>query len=82
MRARQLLPQLKERPNVTSEDIRIGMNYFLNGLFLKVVLADNISPYVDAAFDVETPLLGFLDISTMAFIFGWQIYVRGEGMRI
>ena len=74
MRARQLLPQLKGRPNVTSEDIRIGMNYFLNGLFLKVVLADNISPYVDAAFDVEAHLLGFLDVSTMAFLFGWQIY--------
>lgn len=74
MRANQLLPQLYNRPKVTQNDIRIGANYFINGLFLKVVLADNISPLVDAAFEVNPDLLGFLDISTMAFLFGWQIY--------
>ncbi len=74
MRANQLLPQLKKRPRISSEDIRIGMNYFVNGLFLKVVLADNISPFVDAAFEISPSLLGFLDVSTMGFLFGWQIY--------
>ena len=74
MRANQLLPQLKNRPEVNSEDLRIGLNYFINGLFLKVVLADNISPFVDAAFEVNPSLLGFLDVSTMSFMFGWQIY--------
>ena len=69
MRANQLLPQLYNRPKVTQNDIRIGANYFINGLFLKVVLADNISPLVDAAFEVNPSLLGFLDISTMAFLF-------------
>lgn len=74
MRANQLLPQLKKRPDISYEDIRIGMNYFLNGLFLKVVIADNLSPFVDSAFIVNPSLLGFLDVSTMSFLFGWQIY--------
>jgi len=74
MRANQLLPQLKKRPKINNNDLKIGMNYFLNGLFLKVVLADNISPFVDSAFEVNPSLLGFLDISTMGFLFGWQIY--------
>lgn len=74
MRAGQLLPQLQKRPEVNHNDIRVGLNTILNGLFLKVVLADNISPVVDAAFEVNPSLLGFLDVSTMGFLFGWQIY--------
>jgi D-alanyl-lipoteichoic acid acyltransferase DltB (MBOAT superfamily) len=41
---------------------------------LKVVLADNISPFVDEGFAMNTNLLTALDVWTLAFLFGFQIY--------
>jgi alginate O-acetyltransferase complex protein AlgI len=44
------------------------------GLFLKVGLADNIAPMVDAGFAAPVELLTALDVWTLAFLFGFQIY--------
>ena len=44
------------------------------GLFLKVVLADNIAPLVDQGFAVNTKALSAIDVWTLAFLFGFQIY--------
>ena len=44
------------------------------GLFLKVVLADNISPLVDVGFETNTQSLSVVDVFTLSFLFGYQIY--------
>ena len=44
------------------------------GLFLKVGIADQIAPYVNEAFAANPAQLSALDVWTMAFAFGLQIY--------
>jgi D-alanyl-lipoteichoic acid acyltransferase DltB (MBOAT superfamily) len=46
----------------------------LYGLFLKVFLADNLSPLVDEAFSSNPSTLSAIDVWMMAFLFGFQIY--------
>ena len=73
-RASELLNQLKNRPLFQSEFIAEGLKRILYGLFLKVLLADNISPLVDEAFSVDSNSLSAIDVWMMAFLFGFQIY--------
>ncbi len=53
MRAKEFLPQLGLRVNLTSENFVKGFQIFLLGLFLKVVVADNIALQIDEVF--KTP---------------------------
>lgn len=73
-RAAELLPQLKERPGFKLEYLTEGLKRILYGLFLKVVLADNISAIVDEGFDASTATLSAIDVWMLAFMFGFQIY--------
>lgn len=73
-RASELLEQLKNRPAFQSDFIAEGMKRILYGLFLKVVLADNISPIVDEGFALDPANLTALDVWMLAFLFGFQIY--------
>lgn len=50
-RADQLIPQLTHRPKFAWSDITHGVLLIACGLFLKTALADNLSPYVNSAFD-------------------------------
>ena len=43
-------------------------------MFLKVVLADNIAILVDSGFSVPKDDLSAIDVWTLAFLFGFQIY--------
>ena len=74
LRAGEVIPQLQERPQFCSENIAVGMKRILVGLFLKVVLADNIAPLVDEGFAIEATQLSAIDVWTLAFLFGFQIY--------
>ena len=67
LRAGEVIPQLRERPHFRSEDIAVGMKRILVGLFLKVVLADNIAPLVDEGFATEAAQLSAIDVWTLAF---------------
>jgi D-alanyl-lipoteichoic acid acyltransferase DltB (MBOAT superfamily) len=49
------------------------------GLFLKVVLGDQIGPWVDEAYTVNPDFLSGLDVFTMAYSFGLQIYFDFAG---
>lgn len=73
-RAGELLDQLKNRPRFRLEYINDGVRRILYGLFLKVVLADTIGPLVDEGFEVPWQKLSALDVWTLAFLFGLQIY--------
>jgi D-alanyl-lipoteichoic acid acyltransferase DltB (MBOAT superfamily) len=47
LRAGTLIPQLRQRqPSLSWEDVRSGVSRILQGLFLKVVLADTIAEFV------------------------------------
>ncbi|HIG28162.1 MAG TPA: MBOAT family protein [Verrucomicrobiales bacterium] len=77
-RAGNLLPQFKNPPKVTLDDLADGMSLFLVGLFKKVALANYLSFYVERIFsnpaDFNSPalLLG-------TFAFAWQIYFDFSG---
>lgn len=46
-RAGRLIPQLRDTPPLTSEDVRYGINKILLGYFKKVVIADQLALFVD-----------------------------------
>ena len=74
LRAADILPQFNKRPVFNWAYIIEGFKKLVIGLFLKVVVADNISPMVDQGFAMGTASLSAIDIFTLAFLFGFQIY--------
>lgn len=74
LRAREVIPQLTKRPAFSSDDLAAGLRRVLYGLFLKVVLADNVAGFVDAGYAIDPDALSALDVWTLAFLFGLQIY--------
>ncbi len=74
LRAAEILPQLKNKKPFDSEFITTGMKRIIQGLFLKVVLADNIAPFVNEGFSMNAASLSAIDVLTLAFMFGLQIY--------
>lgn len=74
LRAHQLIPQLKQPQPLVLDDVTNGIRRIVVGLFLKVVLADNIAPLVDDGFALKSQSLSALDVWTLAFLFGFQIY--------
>jgi alginate O-acetyltransferase complex protein AlgI len=79
LRARSLIPQLRRPAKVTWIDVNSGVSRILQGLFLKVVLADTIAGYVDGGFARDAYTLTALDAWTLAFLFGFQIYFDFAG---
>jgi alginate O-acetyltransferase complex protein AlgI len=73
-RASELISQFKSKTLFDLSFLVIGSKRILVGLFLKVVLADNISPFVDEGFSMNTNALTAIDVWTLAFLFGFQIY--------
>ena len=74
LRGSELLGQLVAKPQFRLETFVSGLRRILFGLFLKVVLADNIAPLVDVGFDQPASNLSAIDVLTLAFLFGFQIY--------
>ncbi len=79
LRAHELIPQIAQSRPFESDRFAGGVRKIVFGLFLKVALADQISPYVDEAFVTDPAQLSALDIWTMAFAFGLQIYFDFAG---
>ncbi len=50
VRARQLLPQLRELTGPTPEDLGVGAALFARGLVKKMLIADRVAPFVDMVF--------------------------------
>jgi len=74
LRAAEVIHQFANRAAFSSENIFIGLRRILYGLFLKVVLADNIAPLVDIGYSMPLESMSALDVWTLAFLFGFQIY--------
>jgi D-alanyl-lipoteichoic acid acyltransferase DltB (MBOAT superfamily) len=79
LRANEVMPQIRVRPHFSLEDFTSGVQRVLCGLFLKVVFADNLSPMVDEGFAQPVAALSALDVWTLAFLFGFQIYFDFAG---
>jgi len=74
LRAVEVIHQFAQRPPFLWSDIVVGMRRIVYGLFLKVVLADNIAPLVDTGYSMPVEAMSALDVWTLAFLFGFQIY--------
>lgn len=78
-RANELLPQLKNRVPFQLDFLNTGLRRIIYGLFIKVFLADSIGGFVDSGFALETAALSAIDVLTLAFLFGFQIYFDFAG---
>ena len=74
LRAREVMEQFVNRNLFRIEHITWGLRRILYGLFLKVSLADNIAPLVDQGYKLPVDTLSALDVWTLAFLYGFQIY--------
>lgn len=74
LRASEILPQFNEPLNFRHSLFISGLHRIIIGLFLKVVIADNLAPIVDTGFSQPSNTLSALDVWTLAFLFGFQIY--------
>jgi alginate O-acetyltransferase complex protein AlgI len=74
LRFKEVAHQFLHRETLKWENVTIGLKRIIFGLFLKVVLADNIAPLVDAGFEIPVENMSAIDVWTLAFLFGFQIY--------
>lgn len=74
LRVGEVVSQLEEKHKFQIDDLTYGFKRILFGLFLKVGIADNISPFVDDGFIQNVSTLSAIDVLTLAFMFGFQIY--------
>ena len=74
LRGGELLQQLCQKPVFRLEMFVSGLRRIIVGLFLKVVIADNIVPFVDEGFARPVDMMSAIDVLTLSFLFGFQIY--------
>lgn len=77
-RATALLPQVTSLRPITRQGIHAALWLVAWGYFKKTVVADNLSPIADAAFDPESGAAG-LDMWVGAIAFAFQIYADFSG---
>ncbi len=74
LRSNEVMWQLETPRQFQATDLSAGLWLILSGLFLKVVVADNIAGLVDAGFLAPPETFSALDVWVLAFLFGFQIY--------
>ncbi|MBF0268000.1 MAG: MBOAT family protein [Alphaproteobacteria bacterium] len=79
LRAAEVIEQLKSRQPFRLFDLSFGIKTILSGMFLKVVLADNLAPLVDDAFSMPSGSFGAKESWALASLFGYQIYFDFAG---
>lgn len=77
-RAKELLPQFKEKHYLNTYDITQGLRWMLWGYFMKVVVADRLALYTDAVFGNIAHHTG-LSVLVAAMLFTFQIYCDFAG---
>jgi alginate O-acetyltransferase complex protein AlgI len=78
VRPRYFLPQLEAARPVDSDAIRAAIVLFLIGFIKKTAIADNVSPYVDAAFASPADLSNWGAV-TAVWLYASQIYCDFSG---
>jgi len=79
IRPADLLPQLEKTGLATEEQKWRGLRLMILGFFKKMVLADNLAPLVNAAFQGDTPDGGMLFWWLVTTSFAFQIYFDFSG---
>jgi alginate O-acetyltransferase complex protein AlgI len=75
VRASELLPQLRRRRRLNLKVVQQGVYLVIQGLFLKMVVADNLAPAVQHVFSLERlPELDPVSVWLGVIYFGTQIY--------
>ena len=77
-RARNLIPQLKARSPISMENVEWGIQLFIYGLFKKVVIADRLADYVNAAYYNPDAQTGST-LAIAAIFYSFQIYCDFSG---
>ncbi len=78
VKASEFLPQLSEDRNVSIRNLETGLQIFVFGLFKKIVLADNLSVYVDEVFRYPT-VFSAGTIAMAVVSYAMQIYFDFSG---
>lgn len=78
VKASEFLPQLLEDRNVSIKNLETGLQIFVFGLFKKIVLADNLSVYVDEVFRYPT-VFSAGTIAWAVVSYAMQIYFDFSG---
>ncbi len=78
VKAGDFLPQLYEDRRISLRNIELGVQYFAFGLFKKIVLADNLSVFVDAVFRAPEAYSA-VTILLSAYAYSVQIYCDFSG---
>lgn len=77
-RARHLLPQLKNIGEFDYDRAVSGLRAILTGLFLKIVIADTLAPYVEAVYSAPRQH-GAVDLALATIYFSFQVYADFAG---
>jgi alginate O-acetyltransferase complex protein AlgI len=77
-RARELLPQLRKKYHLAWENITAGGQQVLNGFVKKVVLADNLAPWVNQVYGAPHSFSGSSNLIA-TYMFAWQIFFDFSG---
>ena len=77
-RARNMLPQLREKTPVCWDNITSGASLFIWGLFKKVVIADRLAEYVNLAY-LNPDVQSGSTLALAAVFYSFQIYCDFSG---
>lgn len=77
-RARNLIPQLKEKTSVSWDNFKEGAGLFIWGLFKKVVIADRLAEYVNVVYFSPESHSGST-LALAALFYSFQIYCDFSG---
>ncbi|NQY68375.1 MAG: MBOAT family protein [Flavobacteriales bacterium] len=77
-RASHLLPQFTSNRETNFQNIKLGLQFFIWGLFKKVVVADNLAEYVNIVFENQETFGGINNLLA-TFFFAFQIYCDFSG---
>ena len=80
VRASELLPQFERRRRPSFERVELGVYRIVQGLFLKVCIADVVAPAVGRVFEAgDIAALSALSVWTGVVLFGVQIFADFAG---
>lgn len=72
-RAKNLLPQFHETHRFSTQALMAGLNMMVWGYFMKLCIAENVAPYVDAVFN-NIDMHNGKSIWLASFFFAFQIF--------
>ena len=81
-RPENLIPQLKTKNPFTVNDVTMGLKFMLVGFFKKIVVADQISKYVDAVYNNAgggAQIVNGFTVAVATVLFAVQIYCDFSG---